>query len=130
MAVKHFLTLHDLPTADLEAIVQRAIALKSEPAAAASLAHKVRIGAVRGIFTSMVDLSDNAGLMDRFLGLPCPKMFMYGDQNGDLSYLSHIEANGVELAEIPECGHFPMYANPPAMWRRLGDFIARAEAAL
>ena len=40
MAVKHFLTLHDLPAGDLEAIVQRAIALKSEPTAAASLEHR------------------------------------------------------------------------------------------
>ena len=77
----------------------------------------------------MVDLSDNAGLMKRFLDLPCPKMFMYGDQNAHLSYLTYIAAEGVELAEIPECGHFPMYANPPEMWRRLAGFIARADSA-
>lgn len=63
----------------------------------------------------------------RFLNLPCPKMFMYGDQNAVLSYLSHIAAQGVELAEIPECGHFPMYANPPEMWRRIRRFIAEGE---
>ena len=100
----------------------------SSPLYAASLAHKVRPGAVRGIFTSMVELSDNAGLMERFLNLPCPKMFMYGDQNADLSYLSHIAANGVALAEIPDSGHFPMYANPPEMWRRLSQFIAQSDA--
>ena len=91
---------------------------------AASLPHKVRAEAVRGIFTSMVDLSDNAGLMQRFLALPCPKMFMYGDQNRSLSYLDHIEENGVLRAEIPECGHFPMYANPPAMWAAMADLIS------
>lgn len=62
---------------------------------AASLRHKVRAGAVRGIFESMVDLSDNGGLMDRFLGLPCPRLFMYGEQNASLSYLRHIQAHGV-----------------------------------
>lgn len=101
----------------------------SSPLYAASLAHKVRAEAVRGIFTSMVDLSDNAGLMDRFLNLPCPKMFMYGDQNADLGYLPHILAQGVDLAEIPHCGHFPMYANPPAMWQRLAQFVAHSEMA-
>ena len=65
--------------------------------------------------------------MQRFLGLPCPKLFMYGDQNSTLSYLSDIAAKGVELAEIPQCGHFPMYANAPEMWRRISQFIARSE---
>ena len=78
---------------------------------------------MRGIFTTMVALSDNAGLMERFLELPCPKMFMYGEQNATLSYLGHIGRHGVELAEIPQCGHFPMYANPPAMWGRISDFL-------
>ena len=88
------------------------------------LAHKVHAEAVPGIFTSMVQLSDDAGLMDKYLSLPCQKMFMYGDENASLSYLSEIARKGVELAEIPESGHFPMYANPPEMWHRLSQFIA------
>ncbi|MEM9777633.1 MAG: alpha/beta hydrolase, partial [Chloroflexota bacterium] len=96
----------------------------SSPLYSASLRHKVRPEAVRGIFSSMVDLSDNANLMDKFLGLPCLKMFMYGAQNNSLTYLKHIEQNGVRLAEIPECGHFPMYSNPPVMWREIIDFLS------
>lgn len=90
---------------------------------AASLRHKVRAGAVRGIFTSMVALSDHGGLMDKFLGLPCPKMYMYGEQNRTLSYLADIEEKGVRLAEIPHCGHFPMYSNPQAMWQSIFRFV-------
>ncbi|WP_233859825.1 alpha/beta fold hydrolase [Paraburkholderia sp. HD33-4] len=93
----------------------------------ASLWHKVRAEAVGGIFRSMVDLSDNGDLMTKFLGLPFPRMFMYGDQNATLSYLSHIREQGVELAEIPDCGHFPMYSNPPLMWRTIAGFHQRAE---
>ena len=89
----------------------------------ASLRHKVRAGAVRGIFRSMVELSDHADLMGKFLGLPCPKMFMYGEQNAALSYLPHLQANGVRLASIARCGHFPMYSNPMAMWHQLGEFL-------
>lgn len=94
---------------------------------AASLRHKVRAGAVRGIFTSMVELSDNADLMGKFLGLACPRMFMFGDQNDHLSYLASIEAAGVRLSKIPSCGHFPMYSNPMAMWDDIADFQAEAE---
>jgi pimeloyl-ACP methyl ester carboxylesterase len=95
----------------------------SSPLYAASLRYKVRAEAIPGIFKSMVDLSDNGDLMNRFLSLPCPKMFMYGEQNKGLSYLSHIKSKGVRLAEIPECGHFPMYANPPVMWGEIASFL-------
>lgn len=94
---------------------------------AAGLRHKVRAGAVRGIFESMVEMSDNGALMDKFLGLPCPRMYMYGEQNASLSYLSHIQAKGVRLAEIPACGHFPMYSNPVLMWEQIAGFLAEVK---
>jgi len=95
----------------------------SSPLYSASLRHKVRAEAVPGIFSSMVDLSDKGDLMAKFLNLPCPKMFMYGEQNKSLSYLSDIESKGVRLSKIPECGHFPMYSNPPKMWQEIIDFL-------
>ena len=93
---------------------------------AASLRHKVRAGAVRSIFRSMVDLSDHGELMDKFLALPCPRMFMFGEQNASLSYLDKIEAHGVRLSRIAACGHFPMYSNPSEMWREIANFQARS----
>lgn len=93
----------------------------------ASLRHKVRAAAVPGIFRSMVDLSDNGDLMEKFLDLHCPKMFMYGEQNASLSYLSHIQSRGVRLSEIPRCGHFPMYSNPALMWQEIGKFHAERD---
>ena len=97
----------------------------SSPLYAASLRHKVRAGAVRGIFESMVELSDTGDLMGKFLGLQCPRMFMYGEQNASLSYLKQLQSNGVDLAEIPLCGHFPMYSNAPVMWERISRFLAQ-----
>ena len=103
----------DYPTNDPEtfsaAFIERARHAPAYASAlyAASLRHKVRAGAVRGIFQSMVDLSDNADLMRKFLGLKCPRMFMYGEQNAWLSYLPHIQALGVRLAPVAHCGHFP-----------------------
>jgi pimeloyl-ACP methyl ester carboxylesterase len=95
---------------------------------AASLPHKVRAGAVKSIFESMVELSDNAGLLDRFLGLPIPRMFLYGEQNSALTYLPALAEGGVELAPISRSAHFPMYANPPRMWARIAEHVARAES--
>jgi pimeloyl-ACP methyl ester carboxylesterase len=92
---------------------------------AASLAHEVRAEAVRPIFESMVDLSDHGSLMERFLGLPIPRMFLFGEQNRSLSYLSTLAEQGVELAEIPHSGHWPMYGNAPETWARVAEFVTR-----
>ncbi|MCJ2876637.1 alpha/beta hydrolase [Rhizobium pusense] len=127
--------IHDYPADDADRFfddfIERARHAPALASAlyAASLRHKVRADAVRPIFTSMVDLSDNGGLMDKFLALPCPTMFMYGVENAHLSYLAQIEAKGVTLAEIPDSNHWPMYSNPPEMWRRIAAFHAQADAS-
>ncbi len=77
----------------------------------------------------MVELSDNDELLDKFIRLPFARMFVYGDENRSLSYLDTLKDNDVELAEIAHSAHFPMYANPPALWARIGEFIGRSEAA-
>ena len=93
---------------------------------AAALPYKVTAEVVRPIFESMVNLSDHGELLNRFLALPLPRMFMYGQQNHTLSYLPELADNGVQLAEIPHSAHFPMYSNSPAMWHRITEFITRA----
>jgi pimeloyl-ACP methyl ester carboxylesterase len=75
-----------------------------------------------------VEYSDHGNLMSKFLSLPFPLMFMYGEQNASLSYLAHLRACGVEMAEVPQSGHFPMYSNPPAMWERIAAFLKRVSS--
>ena len=99
----------------------------SHPLYAANLPAKVHCEAVAPIFRSMVELSDNDELLSKFIGLPFARMFVYGDENRSLSYLDTLKDHGVELAEIADSGHFPMYANPPALWARISDFIERSE---
>jgi pimeloyl-ACP methyl ester carboxylesterase len=99
----------------------------SMPLYAASIRQRVRPGAIRGIFESMVQLSDNGDLLTKFLSFSFPKAFMFGEQHASLSYLSELKASGVELMEIPKSGHFPMYSNPVAMWSSIHDFMHRAE---
>jgi pimeloyl-ACP methyl ester carboxylesterase len=97
---------------------------------AASLPHKVRAGAVRPIFESMVEITDTEPLLDWLLDLSAPTMFMYGEQNNALSYLPMLQRGGVELAEVVQSGHFPMYSNAPEMWRRIADFVIRVESGV
>lgn len=92
---------------------------------AAALPAKVRDTTYQPIFNSMVALSDEAPLMEMFTGLPCPRAFIYGAQNRHLSYLGDLPAKGVEVIEIPHSGHFPMYSNPPALWKVMADFLER-----
>ncbi|SER12902.1 Pimeloyl-ACP methyl ester carboxylesterase [Lentzea xinjiangensis] len=92
---------------------------------AANLPAKLRRGAVPTLFRSMVELADHGELVPKFLSLPCPRLYLYGKQCAGLSYLPVLDANGVELAEIPHSGHLPMYSNPVAMWRQIAEFHAR-----
>ncbi|WP_419911116.1 alpha/beta fold hydrolase [Hoeflea sp.] len=89
---------------------------------------KVQPTSVAPIFRSMVDLSDNTNLMEIMAKLRCPRAFVYGAQNRHLSYLERLPDIGVEVIEIAESGHFPMYSNPPALWRAMAGFISRHEA--
>ncbi|KAH8086572.1 Alpha/Beta hydrolase protein [Filobasidium floriforme] len=117
----------------LEAFLDRAkrSGYYGDPIYAAGFLSKVpNIHIVRPTLTSMVSTTDNAtpGLLDQFLALPCPKMYMYGEQFSSLSYLPKLEQEeGVELAMIPHAGHFIMYTNPVGMWDRIYGFIQRIE---
>lgn len=53
-----------------------------------------------------------------------PRMVMYAELNNSFSYLPRLKENGVELAEIPYSGHFPMHSNPPEMYRRIARFLS------
>ena len=119
---------HDDPEAFLDAFIDRTRKTKSyaNPLYASSLRSRVRAGAVRPIFESMMRLSDQEHLLEIFLALPCPKMFILGDDYRGLSYLGRLEKGGVELAQIAESGHFPMYSNPVEMYRRITGLLHRA----
>jgi pimeloyl-ACP methyl ester carboxylesterase len=94
---------------------------------AATLPYKVQSSSPRPIFESMVELSDNMPLMDWFTSLPDNTTFIHGDQNAGLTYLPKLCESGVNVVSIPHSGHFPMYANAPAMWAAIAANLAQAE---
>ncbi|WP_217702649.1 alpha/beta hydrolase [Nocardioides guangzhouensis] len=84
--------------------------------------------AVRPVFESLVDLSDNGCLLHRFVGLPMPRIFMYGEQNAHVYYLPERRRRSVTVVEVEHSGHWPMYSNPPAMWTALRKFLDESQA--
>ncbi|KAK6206371.1 hypothetical protein LQW54_007825 [Pestalotiopsis sp. IQ-011] len=62
---------------------------------ASNVRSKVHAKAVRGIFESMVHLSDEGDLLAKFLALPFPRMYMYGEQYSMLSYIPALERGGL-----------------------------------
>ena len=120
----------ETPEAFAEGFIARVRARDEYSAAlyAASLPHKVQAESYAPIFQSMVALSDNEPLLDMIAGLPCPRTFVYGAQNAHLSYLGSLPERGVATCEIAASGHFPMYANPPALWAAIAAHLREAEA--
>ncbi|KAJ5925398.1 alpha/beta-hydrolase [Penicillium verhagenii] len=123
---RQIFTFHsDDPEIFFEEFVDRTRKAKSfaSPLYSSTLRARVRVEAIRPIFESMVRLSDEEDLLGMFLRLPCPKMFMFGEENRGLSYLPRLKQGGVELAEIAKSGHFPMYSNPVEMYSRISGFL-------
>lgn len=124
----------DFPTTDPEAFLAAFIGRVrggDDPARALyadNLTRNILAGAVEPIFRSMLELSDYGNLLEKFLDLPFAKMFMYGENNRNLSYIPELQRRDIRLEEIPHCGHFPMYSNPEDMWRQIAAFIEAAEA--
>lgn len=104
--------------------------LISSPLYASNVQSKVQAKAVRGIFESMVELSDKGDLLSKYMSLPFPRTFMYGQQYNTLSYLPSLKSGSSYLSEIPHCGHFPMYSNPVEMWSVISRFLAQVENGL
>ena len=94
---------------------------------AEALPLKVKPATFQPVFASMVDLSDNTDLLAIMAGLSCPRVFIYGAQNRHLTYLDGLPGIGVQVVEVPDSGHFPMYSNPPALWSAMGKFLQQAD---
>lgn len=120
----------DTPEGFLKGFVERAKGRGEYGSAlyATALPLKVRPTTFKPVFTSMVDLSDNSDLLGIMAALPFPRVFIHGEQNRHLSYLGALPGLGVEVVEIPDSGHFPMYSNPPALWSAMAAFLHEAES--
>jgi pimeloyl-ACP methyl ester carboxylesterase len=91
------------------------------------IAHNMALNVdVRAYYTysfETVKESDSGVLLEEFLGLRMPKLFLYGDANRHLSYLPRLRATDVRVVEVPDSGHFVFYDNPVAMYGAIGAFV-------
>jgi pimeloyl-ACP methyl ester carboxylesterase len=91
------------------------------------IAHNMALNVdIRGYHTysfETVAESDSGRLIEEFLALPIPRLFLYGDVNKSLSYLPRLRASSVQVKEIPMSGHFLFYDNPVETFRAVGDFV-------
>jgi len=69
--------------------------------------------------------SDSGMLFDEFLNIPIPPLFLHGDANRYLSYLSRLRHSHIEVREVPDSGHFLFCDNPLATYEEIGEFIDR-----
>jgi pimeloyl-ACP methyl ester carboxylesterase len=67
--------------------------------------------------------SDSSRLLQEFLNLPVPRLFLYGEANKSLSYLPLLRASSVEVCEIPASAHFLFYDNPIMTYEAIGKFV-------
>ncbi|MHC1611051.1 MAG: alpha/beta fold hydrolase [Candidatus Methanospirareceae archaeon] len=74
---------------------------------------------------SLVDYSEHGGLIQRFIALKIPTLFVYGSENRNLSYLPALKESGCDLVEIPQSNHFPTYDNPRAFYRAIASFMQK-----
>ena len=75
---------------------------------------------------SLVEQTRSGHLLERFLSLPVPRLFIHGAMNSGLPYLSALRQSGVTVASIPGSHHFPAYSNPEAYYGAVADFVRRA----
>ncbi len=73
--------------------------------------------------------SDSGRLLDEFLGLSIPRLFLYGEANRALSYLPRLRASDVHVREIPSSAHFLFYDNPVETFRAIGEFVHTSHAS-
>jgi pimeloyl-ACP methyl ester carboxylesterase len=67
--------------------------------------------------------SDSGRLIQEFLALRIPRLFLYGDANKTLSYLPMLRASSVQVREVPSSAHFLFYDNPVDTFQAIGEFV-------
>lgn len=70
-----------------------------------------------------VEYSLTGELLQQFMALKIPKVFIYGEENKSLSYIPELIKNEINVQEVPDSNHFVFYDNPKALYEIMGDFI-------
>jgi hypothetical protein len=69
--------------------------------------------------------SDSGRLLDEFLSMPVPRLFLFGDANRSLSYIPKLRVSNVEVCEVPQSAHFLFYDNPVETFIQVRRFVTK-----
>jgi pimeloyl-ACP methyl ester carboxylesterase len=70
-----------------------------------------------------VEYSSTGKLLEQFIALKIPRVFIYGEENKSLSYIPMLHKTGVAVKQISDSNHFIFYDNPKELYEVIGDFI-------
>jgi pimeloyl-ACP methyl ester carboxylesterase len=88
-----------------------------------NMALNVDIRAYHAYAFETVAESDSGRLIEEFLALRIPRLFLYGDANKTLSYLPRLRASSVQVTDVPSSAHFLFYDNPVDTFQAIGEFV-------
>jgi pimeloyl-ACP methyl ester carboxylesterase len=70
-----------------------------------------------------VKYSSTGDLINQFIAMRIPKIFIYGQENRSLSYIPELLKSGVTVKEISNSNHFVFYDNPKELYDVIGNFV-------
>lgn len=88
-----------------------------------NMALNLDIRAYRSYSFETVAESDSGRLLEEFLLLPVPRLFLYGEENRSLSYLPRLRQSEVEVREVAGSAHFLFYDNPVTTYEEIARFV-------
>jgi len=71
-----------------------------------------------------VEYSATGELLNQYLTMEIPRMFIYGQENSSLSYIPKLLKNDMTVKEISDSNHFVFYDNPKELYDTIADFIS------
>lgn len=72
-----------------------------------------------------VRYSSTGELLEQYLSMNIPRVFIYGEENKNLSYIPRLIKEKMNIKEISNSNHFVFYDNPKELYDVIGDFIFR-----
>ena len=72
--------------------------------------------------------SDSGRLLEEFLALPIPRLFLYGEANQTLAYLPRLRRSAIRVQEIASSAHFLFYDKPVETFAAIGEFVHELSA--
>ena len=75
---------------------------------------------------SLVDLSDAGVLFRAFRDFQGPRLFVFGEEHAELSYLPKLAGLGIGTCSVPASEHYPHHTNPGYFYRALANWLPTA----